>query len=66
MDARDEARGLIDRYGWLGMVRILARMLAPYAHNPDSRRFVREVRMQRVDLEKLTGYFGYDLYVGRK
>jgi arsenite methyltransferase len=64
--ARSEGRGILQRYGWSGMLRVLGRMLALYARDPAYRRFVKEVRGKGVMPENLEEYFGYGLYVGRK
>ena len=66
ISTRDEARGIVGRYGYGGMLAVLWRMLSLYARNPDYRNFVKEVREQGVMPENLEEYFGYGLYVGRK
>jgi hypothetical protein len=66
IDTRDEARGILGRYGYLSMVRVFGRMLGLYLRNPAYRRFVRGVRQEGVTPEHLDEYFGYGLYVGRK
>lgn len=66
IDIKDEARGILRRYGWGGMVRIMARMLALYARNPAYRTFVKEVRQGGLVPQNIDEYFGYGLYVGRK
>jgi arsenite methyltransferase len=66
IDTRDEARGLLQRYGCRGMLGIWARILSLFARSPAYREFVREVRDQGVTPENLDEYFGYGLYVGKK
>jgi SAM-dependent methyltransferase len=66
IDARDEAGGMLRRYGCLGMLRIWGRMLRLYVKNPAYRRFVKHVRQQGIAPENLDKHFGYGLYVGRK
>jgi ubiquinone/menaquinone biosynthesis C-methylase UbiE len=66
IDAKVEARGILRRYGWGGMLRVLRRMVSLYARNPDYRRFVRGVRQEGIAPENLDEYFGYGAYVGRK
>ena len=66
IDTRDEAKGIIGRYGCRGMLGIFARMLALYVRNPAYRKFVKSVRNQGVTPDNLEEYFGYGLYVGRK
>lgn len=66
IEARDEVRGLMQRYGCLGMLGVYGRMLRLYLTNPAYRRFVAGARQQGIVPEDLTSYFGYGLYVGRK
>jgi SAM-dependent methyltransferase len=66
VNVRDEARGLLQRYGCLGMVGIYGRILRLYLRNPAYRTFVKEVRQAGVVPPNLEEYFGYGLYVGRK
>jgi len=66
INTQDEARGILRRYGWGGMVRVVKRMLSLYARNPAYRRFVKAVREEGITPENLDEYFGYGTYVGRK
>jgi ubiquinone/menaquinone biosynthesis C-methylase UbiE len=66
VDVRDEARGILQRYGCLGMVRIYWRMLGLYIKNPAYRSFLKRVRQTGVIPKDITDYFGYGLYAGRK
>ena len=66
VNTQNEARGLLRRYGFGGMLGVFGRMLLLYARNPAYRRFVKEVRKEGVTPENLEEYFGYGLYVGRK
>jgi len=66
INTKDEARGILRRYGFGGMLRVLWRMLSLYARSPAYRRFVKEVREGGVTPENLDEYFGYGLFVGRK
>ncbi len=43
IDTQQEAKGILQRYGWRGMARVLRRMLSLYARNPAYRRFVKGV-----------------------
>jgi arsenite methyltransferase len=61
-----EARGILQRYGWGGMLRVLWRMLLLYARSPAYRRFVKGVREGGITPENLEEYFGYGLFVGQK
>jgi arsenite methyltransferase len=66
INVRSEAKGMLRRYGWGGMLGILYRMLSLYATSPAYRRFVKEVRENEITPANLDEYFGYGLYVGRK
>jgi arsenite methyltransferase len=66
VDTREEAGGIVRRYGWVGMLRVFRRMVALYLRNPTYRRFVKGVREQGLTPLNLQEYFGYGLYVGRK
>lgn len=63
---QDEAKGILRRYGFGGMLRVFWRIAGLYLRNPAYRRFVRGVREQGMMPENLDEYFGYGLYVGRK
>jgi len=63
---QDEARGIVQRYGRGGMLRVMGRMLRLYATNPAYRAFVKQVRQGGVVPKDLAEYFGYGLFVGRK
>ena len=66
VSVRDEARGILRRYGLGGMLRAMGRTVSLYARNPAYRSFVKGVRQDGVTPENLDEYFGYGLYVGRK
>jgi ubiquinone/menaquinone biosynthesis C-methylase UbiE len=66
INTTDEARGILQRYGWGGMLRTMGRALVLFARNPAYRKFVRSVRQDGITPEHLDEYFGYGLYVGRK
>jgi arsenite methyltransferase len=66
INVRNEARGILRRYGLAGMFRVMGRTLSLYARNPAYRSFVKGVRQEGVAPENLDEYFGYGLYVGRK
>ncbi len=66
IDTRDEASGMMRRYGCLGMLRVWGRTLRLYAKNPAYRRFVKGVRQGGLVPENINEYFGYGLYAGRK
>jgi SAM-dependent methyltransferase len=62
----DEAKGIVQRYGGLGMLRSMWRALRMYLRNPTYRAFVTSVRKEGIVPENLQEYFGYGLYVGKK
>ncbi len=64
--ARREAKELIHRYGYGGMLRSLYRALSLYARNPVYRRFVKRVRKEGITPDNLEEYLGYGVFVGRK
>jgi arsenite methyltransferase len=66
INTRDEAKGILQRYGLRGMLRVWWRMLLLYARSPAYRNFVNGVRQSGVIPENLQEYFGYGLFVGRK
>jgi SAM-dependent methyltransferase len=67
VDVRDEARGILARYGCVGMFGVYGRMLRLYLRNPAYRRFVKQVSSSGgVAPKGLAEYFGYGLYVGSK
>lgn len=66
VDVRDEAKGILRRYGLGGMFRVLGRMLRLYVRSPAYRRFVKSIGRQGVVPTNLEEYFGYGLFVGRK
>ena len=66
IDTQNEARGIVGRYGFAGMLGILWRMLRLYVRNPAYRRFVKEVGKEGITPKDLDQYFGYGIYVGRK
>jgi hypothetical protein len=66
IDTRNEARGILRRYGCRGMLGVLCRTLSLCTGSPAYRRFVKEQREGGVTPENLDEYFGCGLYVGRK
>ena len=66
ISVRKEAKGIVGRYGYGGMLGILYRTLLLYAKSPAYRRFAKQVRKDGVTPENLDEYFGYGIYVGRK
>jgi arsenite methyltransferase len=66
INMKDESKGIINRYGRSGMLKIMGRMASMYFKNPDYRKFVKEVSSGGVVPKNIEDYFGYGLYVGRK
>ncbi len=66
VDMRDEAKGILRRYGLGGMLRVMGRVLRLYARSPAYRQFVKGVGQQGVTPPNLEEYFGYGLFVGQK
>jgi len=66
IDVKDETRGILQRYGFGGMLRTMLRTFRLYLRNPDYREFVQGVRQSGLTPENLTEYFGYGLFVGKK
>jgi arsenite methyltransferase len=64
--ARDETKGILQRYGLGGMLLVMARMFFLYIKSPAYRRFVKSVREGGVLPQNLEEYFGYGLFVGQK
>jgi len=63
---RREAKELVRRYGYGGMLRSLYRALSLYLRNPAYRRFVKEVQKEGITPDNLEEYLGYGVFVGRK
>jgi SAM-dependent methyltransferase len=65
-DVGQELKGLLKRYGCMGYLGIMARILRMYLQDPEYRTFVREVQEGGVVPKNLNAYFGYGLFVARK
>ena len=63
---RREAKELVRRYGYGGMLRNLYRALSLYLTNPAYRRFVKKVQKEGITPNNLEEYLGYGVFVGRK
>jgi arsenite methyltransferase len=66
INAKDETKGILGRYGWGGMLCVMGRTLMLYAKSPAYRKFVRGVRQGGIIPDNLEEYFGYGLFVGQK
>ena len=63
---QDEAKGILRRYGFIGMLSVLGRTLRLYVRSPAYRKFTKEVRQGGIVPDNLEEYFGYGLFIGRK
>ena len=66
VDVRNEARGMMGRYGCAGMLGVWRRMLGLYLRSPAYRGFLKSLRQQGLTPENIDEYFGYGIYVGQK
>ena len=66
INTREEVKGLLQRYGVWGMVRIYSKIIGLYARCPAYREFLKGVREVGVAPENIDEYLGYGLFVGRK
>jgi arsenite methyltransferase len=66
VNVQTESRGIVQRYGCLGMLGVFRRIFTLYLRNPAYRKFVREVQTGGLIPKNLDEYFGYGLFVGRK
>jgi arsenite methyltransferase len=66
VNTQEEAKGILRRYGFGGMLGVMTRILLLYIRSPDYRKFVKGVRQGGVVPDNLEEYFGYGLFVGRK
>ncbi|MFH2110537.1 MAG: methyltransferase domain-containing protein [Candidatus Bathyarchaeota archaeon] len=66
IQVQKEAKALVGRYGYGGILRSLWRSLVMYTRNPAYRRFVKDVRKTGIAPDNLVEYMGYGIYVGRK
>ena len=66
INLQDDGKGIVQRYGFGGVLRVMGRMLALYARSPAYRQFVQRVRQGGVVPANLAEYFGYGLFVGKK
>jgi ubiquinone/menaquinone biosynthesis C-methylase UbiE len=61
-----EAKGILRRYGFGGMLGVMSRMFLLYVKSPAYRKFVKGVNQGGITPPNLEEYFGYGLFVGRK
>jgi ubiquinone/menaquinone biosynthesis C-methylase UbiE len=65
-DIGQEFKGLLKRYGCLGYLGIMARILRLFLRDPEYRTFAREIQKGGVIPKNLNEYLGYGLFVARK
>jgi ubiquinone/menaquinone biosynthesis C-methylase UbiE len=66
IDVKDETKGIIQRYGFGGMLLSTLRGFRLYLKSPDYREFLKGMGQTGLTPENLTEYFGYGLFVGQK
>jgi SAM-dependent methyltransferase len=66
VDVQVETKGIVKRYGYCGMFRIMLRTLRLYMRNPNYRQFLKRLREEGIQPDNLEEYFGYGIYVGKK
>ena len=64
--AQEETQGLVKRYGYKGMIKVLFRAAQMYINNPEYRKFVQRVQKKGITPPNLTEYFGYGVYCAQK
>jgi ubiquinone/menaquinone biosynthesis C-methylase UbiE len=66
IDVKDETKGIVQRYGFGGMLLSTLRGFRLYLKSPDYREFLKGMGQTGLTPENLTEYFGYGLFVGKK
>jgi hypothetical protein len=66
VNAKQEAKLLLRRCRFGGMIRIILRTMRLYFRNPAYRDFVKSVNQGGIVPDNISKYFGYGMYVGRK
>jgi ubiquinone/menaquinone biosynthesis C-methylase UbiE len=62
----EETRGLVNRYGYGGVIATILRGAKMYLTNPSYRQFLRRVQKRGITPQNLTEYFGYGVYIAQK
>jgi ubiquinone/menaquinone biosynthesis C-methylase UbiE len=65
-DVKDETKGIIQRYGFGGMLLSTLRGFKLYLKNPHYREFLKGVGKTGITPKNLVEFFGYGLFVGKK
>ena len=63
---KEEAKGIIKRYGYGGMIKTMLKAAKMYLTNPNYRQFIKRVQNRGITPPNLTEYFGYGVYVAQK
>lgn len=66
VDVQIETKGIVQRYGYSGILGTTLRAFRLYLRNPNYRQFLKRVREEGVRPDNLEEYFGYGIYVGKK
>jgi len=66
VDIEDEAKRILWRYGWGGILRIMGRTLRLYTKSPSYRDFVKMIRQGGIVPDQFNEYLKYGLFIGRK
>jgi hypothetical protein len=63
---KKELRGILQRYGWTGMLRSMLRGIAMYLQRRDYREFVAETRRRGITPGNPSECLGYGLMIAKK
>jgi hypothetical protein len=63
---KEEAKGIIKRYGYWGMIKTMLRAAKMYLTNSNYREFLSRVQKKGITPPNLTEYFGYGIFVAKK
>jgi hypothetical protein len=63
---KNESKGILKRYGCLGLPGVFGRTLRLYLRSPAYRKFAKDVQETGIVPKKIDDYFGYGVFTGRK
>ena len=66
LEIKNEARGIIQRYGWIGLLQSVLRGILMYFQRSDYREFVAETRKSGVAPGNPEEYLGYGILIAKK
>lgn len=66
INVKDEAKGILQRYGLLEMIRVIARQRRLHRKSQAYRDFLKSIKERGIVPKNLAEYFGYGFFVGRK